>query len=53
MFLHWFLVHFVGFKLIRGLAGIGLSMIGAIILGICLIILVSLIIIDSTVKRNI
>ncbi|MFB5937212.1 hypothetical protein [Peribacillus frigoritolerans] len=46
------ITHFVGLKLIRGFAGMGVSMVGAIILGISLIILVLIIITDSNKKRK-
>ncbi|MCO0601225.1 hypothetical protein NGI46_28435 [Peribacillus butanolivorans] len=46
------ITHLVGLKLIRGFEGMGVSMVGAIILGISLIILVLILIIDSNKKRK-
>ncbi|MGW6301997.1 hypothetical protein [Peribacillus butanolivorans] len=46
------ITHLVGLKLIRGFAGMGVSMVGAIILGISLIILVLILITDSNKKRK-
>lgn len=46
------ITHFVGLKLIRGFEGMGVSMLGAIILGICLILLVLILITDSINKRK-
>ncbi len=46
------ITHFVGLKVIRGFEGMGVSMLGAILLGICLIILVLILITDSNMKRK-
>ena len=46
------ITHFVGLKITRGFEGMGVSMIGAIILGISIIILVLLFIIDLNKKRK-
>lgn len=46
------IAHFVGLKLIRRFEGMGVSMIGALILGISLIILVLILITDSNKKRK-
>jgi hypothetical protein len=46
------ITHFVGLKLIRGFVGMGVSRVGAIILGISLSILVLILITDSIKKRK-
>ncbi|MFD9626572.1 hypothetical protein [Peribacillus muralis] len=46
------ITYLVGLKIIRGFAGMGVSIVGAIIGGISLIILVLLLIVDANKKRK-